>query len=99
MNIYDKPSYVGASVLDLSKLHMMNCNSDVSHATFESRYNLIYSDTDSLVYDIRHLVIYDWARHNREHFDLSDSKRFDPQDDANKGRGQIQSMMGFVKHG
>ena len=50
----------------------------------KGNYNLIYSDTDSLLYDIRHPDIYDWISHNRENFDLSDSKRQDLKDDANK---------------
>lgn len=50
-----KPSYVGANVLDLSKLHMTKVHYDVIHATFCSNWRsyLIYSDPDSLVNSIQ----------------------------------------------
>ena len=82
--LYDKPSYVGTSLMDLSRLHMMKFHYEVIHKNFEGKYNLIYTDTDSLVYDIRHNDIYEWIGQHREHFNLSDSKRPDLQDDTNK---------------
>jgi len=71
--VYDKPIYVGASILDLSKLHMMNFHSNVINKEFDS-YNLIYSDTDSFVYNIEHPDIYKWVHENKQYFDLTDSK-------------------------
>ena len=47
---------------------------------------MIYSDTDSLIYLIYHDDIYEWIKDNREHFDLSDSKREDMKDNTNKKR-------------
>ena len=82
--VYDKPIYVGTSVLDLSKLCMMDFHYNTIHKNFEGRYNLIYSDTDSLVYSIQHEDIYEWIKDNKEHFDLSDSIRPDMKDNANK---------------
>ena len=82
--IYDKPSFIGTSIMDLSKLHMMRFHYEVIHKNFEGRYNLIYTDTDSLVYAINHHDIYNWISQHREHFDLSDSKRPELQDDTNK---------------
>ena len=38
-------------------------------------YNLTYSDTESLVYDIRHSDVYQWVSENREHFDLSYTRK------------------------
>jgi hypothetical protein len=81
---YDKPIYVGTCVLDLSKLCMMDFHYNTIHKNFESNYNLIYSDTDSLVYSIQHPDIYQWIRDNGQHFDLSDSKRSDMRDNTNK---------------
>ena len=59
---YNKPIYVGRSVLDLSKLTMMKFHYDIIHNSFEGRYNLIYSDTDSLVYNIQHDNMYQWIK-------------------------------------
>jgi len=72
--VYDKPIYVGTSILDLSKLHMMNFHYNVIHKEFEGKYNLIYSDTDSFVYNIDHPDIYKWIGENSKHFDLTNSK-------------------------
>jgi hypothetical protein len=80
--VYDKPIYVGTSILDLSKLHMMRFHYEVIHANFENKYELIYSDTDSFVYNIQHPDIYKWIKNNNSHFDLSDD-RYD-KDDSNK---------------
>ena len=51
---------------------------------FKENRNLIYSDTDSLVYSIKHPDIYEWIKENREHFDLSDSVRPEMKDTTNK---------------
>ena len=80
--IYDKPIYVGTSILDLSKLHMMRFHYEVIHANFDNNYELIYSDTDSFVYNIKHPDIYNWVKNNNSHFDLSDDKY--NKDDTNK---------------
>ncbi|MFM7989120.1 MAG: hypothetical protein ACKPKO_58385, partial [Candidatus Fonsibacter sp.] len=82
--VYDKPIYVGTSILDLSKLTMMKFHYNTIHKNFEGRYNLIYSDTDSLVYSIQHNDIYEWIKQNKEHFDLSDSIRPELKDNTNK---------------
>jgi hypothetical protein len=81
---YDKPSYVGTCVLDLSKLCMMDFHYNTIQKSFGNHYNLIYSDTDSLVYSIQHPDIYQWIRDHSHHFDLSESKRSDMKDNSNK---------------
>lgn len=82
--IYDKPIYVGTSILDLSKLHMMNFHYNVINKEFEGKHNLIYSDTDSFVYNIEHPDIYKWIHENKHHFDLSDSLNNNIKDNQNK---------------
>jgi hypothetical protein len=71
----DKPIYIGTSILDLSKLCMMQFHYDVIAKEFNNNYNLLYSDTDSLIYNIKTPDIYDWIKNNKSYFDLSDSKR------------------------
>ena len=63
---------------------MWTRNNDIIYQSFEGRYNLIYSDTDSLVYNIQHDNIYQWVKENKSHFDLSDSDREDLTDDEHK---------------
>ena len=70
----NKPIYVGTSILDLSKVCMMDFHFNVIHKQFEGNYSLLYSDTDSLVYEFRNLDIYEWLNNNREHFDLTKLK-------------------------
>jgi hypothetical protein len=82
--VYDKPIYVGTSILDLSKLCMMDFHYNTVQPTFEGKYNLVYSDTDSLVYRIEHHDIYEWVVQIKHFFDLSDSQRPDLQDNTNK---------------
>ena len=56
--VYDKPIYVGTSILDLAKLCMMQFHFDVIDTEFfKNKYQLIYSDTDSLVYNIEILSL------------------------------------------
>ena len=82
--LYNKPIYVGTSILDISKLTMMKFHYNIIHKNFENNYNLLYSDTDSLIYSIKHEDIYEWIKQNKEHFDLSDCQRLDLYDNTNK---------------
>ena len=84
--VYDKPIYVGTAILDISKVCTMDFHYNVIHKHFEGRHHLIYSDTDSLVYVIRHEDIYKWIKENSKHFDLSDSIRDDMKDNAHEKR-------------
>jgi hypothetical protein len=90
--VYDKPVYVGCAILDLSKLKMLEFHYDVIDKQFGNKAKLIYSDTDSFVYEIEHDDIYEWQKKN-EHdwFDLSDSMRPDLQSNMNK------KSLGFFK--
>ena len=73
--VYDKPVYIGCAILDLSKLHMLDFHYNVIQKAFGDKAQLIYSDTDSYVYEIESTNIYEWIKNNKEHFDLSGSKR------------------------
>ena len=96
--IYNKPIYVGTGILDLSKLCMMEFHYDVIHENFKDNYNLIYSDTDSLVYSIQHPDIYEWIKNNKKHFDLSGSLRPDLKNTENnkvvgKFKDELNSLL------
>ena len=76
---------MGCTVLDLSKLKMLEFHYDVIDKQFGKGANLIYSDTDSFVYELEHEDIYAWQKENEDEcFDLSDSKRPDLRSDTNK---------------
>lgn len=80
--VYDKPLYVGCSALDLSKLLMMNFHYDYMVEKYP-KCEVIYSDTDSLVYYVKTRDLYRDMVENKEHFDLSDMvEKF--RDDGNK---------------
>ena len=49
----NKPFYVGTVVLDSSKLHMYDFHYNVMKEVFRERLQLLYTDTDSLLYEIR----------------------------------------------
>ena len=52
--IYDRSSYIACSILGISKVHMMKFVYEVIHNNVEGKYNILYSDTDSLVINIKH---------------------------------------------
>jgi hypothetical protein len=89
--VYYKPVYIGCSILDISKLKMLEFHYEVIDKQFGQRAKLIYSDTDSFVYEIEHEDIYKWQKENeKDWFDLSDSKRKYIQSNENKKK------LGFV---
>jgi hypothetical protein len=56
----NKPIYVGFSVLELSKTLMYSFHYDYMLPTFgESNLNLLYSDTDSMIYEIKNVDFYE----------------------------------------
>jgi hypothetical protein len=63
---------------------MMEFHYGVIEKEFKNKYELIYSDTDSMVYNFKHPDIYDWIKNNKHHFDLSESERPDLKDNTNK---------------
>ena len=63
---------------------MMNYHYTVIHKNCEGRYNLLYSDTDRLVYSIQHEDIYEWMKDNKQYYDLSESLGPDLHGNTNK---------------
>ena len=71
-NYWNKPTIVGACVLELAKFHMFSFHYKVMKNAFDC--HLIYSDTDSLLYEINHVDLYKELAENanlRKNFDFS----------------------------
>ena len=64
--------FIGASVLDLSKLLMLDFHYDFIKQQYPGTKScLAFTDTDSLLYEIETEDIYNDMRQHHEHFDLS----------------------------
>ena len=78
----DKPFYVGFSVLELSKLHMYRFHYDVIKKDYGARAELLFTDTDSLMYEIETEDVYDDMLKRADLYDLAeypkDHKCYDP---------------------
>ena len=92
--IYDKPVFVGCAILELSKVRMYNFHYNTIENNFKNNYDLIYSDTDSLVYFIRHKSFYKWMSENPEEFDLSNSTGKYKKEENNGVLGKMKNETG-----
>ena len=70
----NQPIYVGFSILDLSKYHMYNFHYGFVKNRYGSDSKLLFTDTDSLCYEITTEDFYRDMYYNKEQFDLSDMK-------------------------
>jgi hypothetical protein len=72
--LLNKPIYLGASVLDLSKLLMAEFHYDFIKKTYGDKAQLLFTDTDSLCYEIETEDLWaDWKPH-MDLFDFSGLK-------------------------
>ena len=67
----DKPFYVGFAVLELSKLHMYRFHYEYIQQKYGPKAKLLFTDTDSLMYEIETEDAYQEMYNDRELFDLA----------------------------
>src|SRR6266516_3049321 len=78
---YNKPVYLGNCILDLSKLLMY----DFIKPLYGEKVNLLFTDTDSLCYEIQTDDIYEDMLKHKDKFDFSEyPKNHKCYDETNK---------------
>ena len=68
----DTPIYVGFSILDLSKFLMYELHYKYKRLKYDKCINLLFTDTDSLVYEIETDYVYKHFYENNNLFGFSD---------------------------
>jgi hypothetical protein len=81
---FDKPVFVGFSILDISKTLMYDFHYKFIKTKYGSNAKLLFTDTDSLCYEIKTKDIYEDMFQNKECLDLSDITNEKFHDDSNK---------------
>ena len=96
----DKPSYIGYAILDLSRLFMSCFHYNFMLKKFSnSRLHLLYTDTDSLFYEIQTDDVHkELHEHTKDIFDFSNYLSAHPNfNDSNKKvPGKFKDEMGGI---
>ena len=69
---WDKPTPVGAAILDLSKLALYGFHYDQMRPRYGNRILVVYKDTDSLLYQVETTDLYEDMAQFKHLLDLSD---------------------------
>jgi len=69
--LLNRPLYVGFTILDLSKYYVANFHYDFVKREFGSKAELLFTDTDSLCYQVHEIDVYKVMREKKELFDTS----------------------------
>ena len=65
-----KPAYIGTSILDLSKVLIYEFNCDYIKIKYDNNAIVLFTDTDSLIYEIKTEDVYEDFSSNKEMLDL-----------------------------
>ena len=94
---FNKPVYLGLSILDLSKAIMYEFHYDYIKPKYNDRVNLLYTDTDSLMYEIEMEDFYkDISDDVMDRFDTSN---FKPNHPSGIPTGCNKKVLGKFKNG
>ena len=73
--VLNRPIYAGFSILDISKTFMYEFHYDYMKAKYGPKAQLLFTDTDSLCYEVETQDLYQDMSENKELFDLSNYKK------------------------
>ena len=82
--VFNKPIYMGAVILETSKLHMYQFWYDHLKNKHNSKVKLIYTDTDSFIIQVETDDIYEDMLENKNLYDFSDYPKNHPNYDMTK---------------
>ena len=68
----NKPAYIGMCILELSKVLMYEFNYDYIKNKYDNKSKLSFTDTDSLMCEIKTEDVYEDFSSNKEMFEFSD---------------------------
>ena len=71
----DRPAYVGMCILDLSKTRMYDFHYNYVKSTYNNKAKLLFTDTDSLCYEIETKDIYKELWEEKQLFDIVITQR------------------------
>ena len=104
---WNKPTYIGASILDVSKLELCKFHYDVIKPMYSDRARVLYRDTDSLFYEIFTDDLYkdlqqisdelDCSSYPKNHFLYSDKNKKVPLKMSDELHGEIVDEANFFK--
>ena len=78
----DRPAYVGMCILELSKLHMYNFHYNTIKKMYRNNAKLLFTDTDSLMYEIKTQDVYKDLYKIKHLMDYSDCAKESPYYDV-----------------
>lgn len=82
--VLNKPVYVGFCILDISKTLMYDFHYNHMKRNYNNRAKLLYTDTDSFIYEVETKNIYRDMQQHKEWFDLSEINKKEFCDSSNK---------------
>ena len=66
----NKPAYIGICILELRKVVMYKCYYDYIKNKYDNKSKLLFTDTDSLMYEMKIEDVFEDVSSNKEMFDL-----------------------------
>ena len=91
--VFNKPIYMGAVLLETSKLDMYQFWYDYLKVKYVNKIQLIYTDTDSFVIEIETDDIYKDMLQDRHLYDFSDYPKDHPNYSLNNKKYMVFSKM------